>query len=145
MSLGSAARNGPAAPEMDLESHGFWAALRSRRIVLQRCESCDHLRFPPMPACPFCGAVRLTEVEVSGRGRVYSYVRVHRALTAAMRTEAPYVIAVVQLDEGPRIVGRIEEGGAAIDVDAQVIPRFVEHGTWTELRFDVADAVVTSP
>lgn len=138
-------RNAPQPPQPDLVSHFYWDGLRNSRILLQRCESCGRFRFPPMPGCPYCGATGSCETEVSGRGRIYSYVRVHRALTSAMQTEVPYVIAVVELDEGPRIAGRIEDGAAALDIDAPTVPRFVDHGSWIELRFVLSDTHAVAP
>ena len=122
-------------PVPDLESRPFWDALRQHRIVLQRCDSCESVRFPLMPACPHCGARGHQEVEALGGGRVHALVRVHRALTPAMRDEVPYAVAVVQLDEGPRMIARVEEGSGATHIDARVRAAFVDHDGWTELRF----------
>ena len=126
------------APVADLESARWWEALREHRVVLQRCDAGGHLRFPPMPSCPYCGTRGFSEVEVSGRGRIYAMVRVHRALTPAMADEVPYAVATVELDEGPRVVARLEEGDGALRIDEAVRPRFVDHDGWTELRFEPA-------
>ncbi len=128
------------APAADLESATWWEALRRHRVVLQRCDAHGHLRFPPMPTCPYCGSRGHTEVEVSGRGRVHAMVRVHRALTPAMAGEVPYAVATVQLDEGPRLVARVEESGDAVAIDDVVRPCFVDHDGWTELRFAPAES-----
>ena len=124
------------APEPDVESAAYWEALRRHRVVVQRCTSCLRHRFPPMPACPYCGARGVEQVTVAGTGRIYSFVRVHRALTPAMAGEVPYAVAVVQLDEGPRLIGRVADAAQAA-IDAAVAPLFVDHDTWTELRFSV--------
>jgi uncharacterized protein len=123
------------APQPDIESAPYWGALRAHRIVLQRCTACGKHRFPPMPTCPYCGARGREDVEVAGTGRVYSFVRVHRALTPAMAGETPYAVATVELDEGPRMVGRVDESAAAVAIGDAVRPQFVDHDTWTELRF----------
>jgi len=126
------------APQVDVESKPYWDALREHRIMLQRCNACHRVRFPPMPGCPYCGARGFEHVDVDGTGRVYSFVRVHRALTPAMENEVPYVVAVVQLDNaGPRMIGRVDGDPAAVAIDDTVAPRFVDHDTWTELRFSV--------
>jgi uncharacterized OB-fold protein len=122
-------------PQPDIESAPYWEALRDHRIVLQRCTACGKHRFPPMPTCPYCGARGREDVAVAGTGRVYSFVRVHRALTPAMEGETPYAVAVVELDEGPRMVGRVDEQSAAVAIGDAVTPQFVDHDTWTELRF----------
>lgn len=128
----------PPGPHPDIESEPFWEALRNHRLSLQRCPACGRLRFPPMPGCPYCGSDRAAAwVDVPGRGRVYSYVRVHRALTSAMVGATPYVVAVVELDEGPRLVGRLGAGADVVDIDDRVAAIFVDRGSWTELRWNV--------
>jgi uncharacterized OB-fold protein len=87
-----------------------------------------------MPACPYCGTFGGVEVAVAGTGRVYSFVRVHRALTAAFADEVPYSVATVDLDGGGRVFARIVPPDAAA-VGLEVRPVFVDHAGWTELRF----------
>lgn len=128
----------PAAPLADEESSRYWRALAEHRIELQCCGACDRRRFPPMPSCPYCGTGGGHEVDVPGTGVVYSWIRVHRAMTPAMRDQVPYCIVTVDLDGGGRLFGRLT-GAAAIAVGAPVRPAFVDHDGWTELRFEVAD------
>ena len=131
------------APVADRESAPFWDGLAARRIVVQACRACGRQRFPRMPSCPYCGQPGRTDVVVPGTGRVYSWVRVHRLLSAgagagagddADEGELPYAVVTVTLDTGPRIVGRLEPADRAA-VDLPVRPLFVDHGGWTELRF----------
>jgi uncharacterized OB-fold protein len=126
-------------PAVDVESRPYWDALRDHRITLQRCTACGRLRFPPMPGCPYCGARGYEREDVSGTGGIYSFVRVHRALTPSMEGEVPYVVAVVELDEGPRMIGRVDAPDVmAVAIGDRVQPRFVDHDAWTELRFTPA-------
>jgi uncharacterized protein len=128
------------SPEVDAESEPFWSALREHRVVVQQCAACGRLRFPLMPGCPYCGTGGRRQVEVSGRGRIYSLVRVHRALTPAMDNQVPYVVAVVQLDDGgPRMIVRVDGDPLAVSFGDAVMPRFVDHDGWTELRFRRAE------
>ncbi|MHB8463478.1 MAG: Zn-ribbon domain-containing OB-fold protein, partial [Acidimicrobiales bacterium] len=115
----------------------YWDGLRQHRISLQQCDRCGQRRFPPMPGCPHCGATAWTEVAIGGEGAVYSWVRVHRALTEEMTGEVPYSVAVVDLDGGGRMVARVDEP-SAVAVGARATPHFVDHATWTELRYEVA-------
>ena len=121
---------------MDADSAPFHAALAEHRIVLQRCDGCGRHRFPPMPTCPWCGDRAATEVESPGTGRIYSWVTVHRALTATMADQVPYTIATVALDEGCRMFGRLAEA-TPVEAEAAVEPVFVDHPDRTELRFRV--------
>ena len=83
-------------------------------------------------AIPWCATPGGTDVESNGHGVVYSWVTVHRQLTVPR--DVPYTVATVQLDDGPRMLGRLDGQAAA---DARVEPAFVDHDDWTELRFRV--------
>jgi len=128
-------------PVPDEHSAAFWQGLAERRIVLQRCAACTRRRFPRLPSCPYCGAPGGDDVDVPGTGTVYSFVRPHRALSAAYAAVAPYAIATVDLDGGGRMFGRvIPAAGCAIG--QRVRPDFADHGDheqpgWTELYFRV--------
>jgi hypothetical protein len=107
----------------------FWDALRRHELVVQQCASCRRLRFVPTELCPACGSAAATWAPVSGRGRVYTFTVVHRAPTPAYQADAPYALAYVELDEGPRMPARL------VDVD----PAAVEVGLPVEVVFaDVA-------
>jgi len=124
-------------PTTDQLSEPFWAALVDRRVLVQECPACGRRRFPRLPSCPYCAAEGGDDVEVPGTGTVYSFVRVHRALTPASADEVPYCVATVDLDGGGRIHGRVEPPEAT-EIGLSVRPRFVDHGDWTELRFEPA-------
>jgi uncharacterized OB-fold protein len=124
------------APTPDQLSEPFWAALAERRVLVQECPECGRRRFPRLPSCPYCAAEGGTDIEVPGTGTVYSFVRMHRALTPAMADEVPYTIATVDLDGGGRIFARVEPA-EAVEIGVAVSPVFVDHDGWTELRFAV--------
>ncbi|HZP31064.1 MAG TPA: OB-fold domain-containing protein [Acidimicrobiia bacterium] len=121
-------------PVADRESAFYWDGLRAHRLLVQRCAACGRHRFPPMPACPHCGAVGGETVELDGRGTVYSWIVVHRAFNPALASDVPYTVATVELAPGCRTVGRVE-GDAALAAGDAVAPLFVDHEGWTELRF----------
>jgi uncharacterized OB-fold protein len=127
--------SGPLAELADEDSASYWAALAEHRIVLQRCDVCRRLRFPPGPRCPYCGSPRSTPEENDGHGEVYSYVRVHRAMSPEMRDAVPYVVATITLDGGPRVLARIEDDRGGTAIGERVRPVFVDHDGWTELRY----------
>lgn len=122
----------------DGDSAPFWAGLADHRVVVQGCPACLRRRMPPMPSCPYCAAPGAEALEVAGTGTVYSWVRVHRAMSEAMADEVPYCIVTVDLDGGGRLFGRLA-GTGPVAIGARVIPAFADHDTWTELRFAVAD------
>lgn len=91
-------------PAASPETAHFWSAAREGRLVLQRCEDCDHVYFPPRPFCAKCNSRNVVIQEASGRATLYSYVISQRP---APGFDAPYAIAVVTLEEGPRMMTNI--------------------------------------
>ncbi len=87
-------------PRPTPETQHFWDGTREHELRLQRCDACDKVYFPPRPFCPGCASREVSVFKASGRGILYSYVINHRA---APGFEPPYSIAVVELDEGPRM------------------------------------------
>jgi uncharacterized OB-fold protein len=107
------------------ETKPFWQGTREGILRLQRCDACDHVYFPPRPFCPKCAGRAVTWFAASGRGSLYSYVINHRP---APGFEAPYSIAVVQLDEGPRMLTNIVDcpqtpEALALDMPVEVVFR----------------------
>lgn len=130
-------------PEPDLESQAYWNGLKEHRIDLQKCSDCTRVRFPAMVTCPYCGSRAFETVSVSGNGTVYSWVVVHRPFHPAFADAIPYVIASVDLDEGPRMVGRLEGGEPRCDLP--VTAKYVDHEGWTEVRFDIDESIELAP
>jgi len=75
--------------------------------VMPRCEECGRFAFPPTVACLACGGERFAWVEVSGRGKVFSFVVYHRVYNEWFRDKVPYVVAVIELEEGPRLISNV--------------------------------------
>lgn len=93
-----------ALPAPTPETQHFWDGTREGKLKLQRCTSCSHTYFPPRPFCPECASRDVEIYDASGTGILYSYVINHRAPKG---WDAPYAIAVVELDEGPRLMTNI--------------------------------------
>ena len=86
------------------ETQHFWEGTRAGEIRLQRCTACDKSYVPPRPFCPKCGSREVKVIKASGNGVLHSYVIHHRP---APGFTPPYSIAVVQLEEGPRMMTNI--------------------------------------
>lgn len=86
-------------PVVDLDSGPFWAAAHSHRLEIQRCGDCGTLRFPVKPICPCCHSWSSTWTEVSGKGRVCSWVTTHHVTHPAFARRLPYVVLYVELAE----------------------------------------------
>lgn len=102
-------------PVTDADSEPWWQGVREGRLLLQRCDACGRCRFPPLPDCPYCGAAGHRVETASGRGRIYSWITVNRALSERFAGQEPYTVVTVDLDEGGRIFGRLLEGAAVPD------------------------------
>jgi uncharacterized protein len=92
-------------PAVSPDTEFFWAGTIRRELRIQRCGACGVLRHPPGPMCLACGAAKPDYVIAAGTGEVYSYV-VHHHPPVPGR-QAPFVVALVQLTEGVRIVGEL--------------------------------------
>lgn len=92
-------------PMKNRDTEFFWEGTGLGELRIQSCNACGALRFPPGPACPDCGALDRGHVVASGRGTVFSYV-VHRHPPVPGR-ELPILIALVDLEEGVRMVGEL--------------------------------------
>lgn len=77
------------------------------RFTLPRCGDCGKFHFYPRPVCPHCASTRIAWADASGRGEVYSHSTVYRAPSPEFKKDLPYVIAIVQTDEGPHLLSRI--------------------------------------
>jgi uncharacterized protein len=93
-------------PEITPETRHFWEGTGTGELRLQKCAACNRVYFPPRPFCPQCGSPDVSVFRASGRATLYSYVIHQRPAPGFV---PPYSIAVVQLDEGPRMMTNIVE------------------------------------
>lgn len=89
----------------DLNLELFQQIVRTGRMHVQRCSTCGQFSHPPRYYCSNCFSPDWEFTEISGRGTVYSHTLSHFTAEAAWKDEVPYATVVVELDEGPRIVG----------------------------------------
>jgi hypothetical protein len=98
----------------------FWAAAREDRLVTQQCGECGYLRWPPGPVCNECLTPGGEWTELSPTGTLYSYAEYHRALDPAFQADIPYVVGLVELDQGPRMYGLLRSRPGTADVGRKV-------------------------
>ena len=106
-----------AIPVPTPETQHFWDAAKAGELTLQRCKACAHTYFPPRPFCPECASRNVEIYSASGKATLFSYVINHRAPKG---WDAPYSIAVVALEEGPRMMTNIiniEQTPEALELD----------------------------
>jgi uncharacterized OB-fold protein len=94
-------------PQPTGDSAHFWKACSEGQLTLQRCGACGRLQFYPRLYCAHCLSPQMTWEIVSGKGEVYSYSTIHRALSPAFKDQIPYVVAAIDLAEGPRMMTRL--------------------------------------
>ena len=90
----------PIADEM---SKPFWDAINERRLTVQNCTGCNTLQYPPRPACQDCGSESLEWKEVEGKGHVLSFFVVYDGRYQVRIPDQPYNVAIVALDEDPKV------------------------------------------
>ncbi len=105
-------------PSVNRDTEYFWDGCREGELRIQRCGGCGLLRHPPGPMCPECGATKPKYLVSDGRGVVYSYVVHHHPQVPGKQT--PFVIALVELDEGVRMLGELD-GEPSIGLPVEVV------------------------
>ncbi len=122
-------------PTVSADLAPFFEAAKAGQLVLQKCDSCGMLRFPPRELCSHCLATGANWVTVSGRGQIFSYNIIHQVYHPGFAADVPYSVVVVQLEEGARMVSNL--------VDVQ--PRDVRCGMPVEVVFEKLNDEITLP
>ncbi len=110
------------------ESRAFWEGTKAKKLMLPRCDACGQFWFPPSERCPHCLSLNFGWHETKGEGRIYSFVVYHRVYHPGFEGEVPYVVAIVELDEGPRLITNIVDAPEKVRCDARVRVHFVDAG-----------------
>ncbi len=92
-------------PQPTVFTEPFWSACQDQKLTVRACEDCGHLFLPGGPACPKCWSANLISKPVSGHGEVFSFVIYRRTYHPAI--PAPYVVALIALHEGPRLISNV--------------------------------------
>jgi uncharacterized protein len=97
----------PLPHPMTPEAKPYWDGLRQQKLMLPRCRACGRAFFYPRVLCPRCHAPDIEWVQSSGRGRLHSFGIVYQTISKAFKVKAPYVLAMVELEEGPRLMSNL--------------------------------------
>ncbi len=100
--------NDKPAPIPNSDTRPFWEACNEERLIFQRCRACGYHQFYPRSLCKKCASEALEWVTAEPRGTVYSFTVQHRAPTQAFRDDCPYVIALVDLEDGIRLMMNVK-------------------------------------
>lgn len=112
------------SPIVDPGTEPYWNGLKQGKLLLRHCRGCGKPHFYPREVCPHCHSLDLDWIEASGQGAIYSYTVAHRSAGPAYADDVPYTIAIVELDEGPRMMTWIVEAKDGVTIGARVKVRF---------------------
>lgn len=118
-------------------SRKFWEAARRHELVIPRCRRCNKFFFYPREVCPTCLHGDIEWQKVSGNGRLHSFTVIHQPANPNFLEDVPYVYAMVQLDEGPRIISNLTDcapADAAVDMAVTAVYEDVTPD-WTLVKF----------
>jgi uncharacterized OB-fold protein len=110
-------------PVADWETRAYWEGTGRHEIVLQRCSDCGVVQFRPRSICASCLSSAIEDFVACGRGFVYSFTVTHQNQHPGFREACPYVLAYVQLEEGPQLLTHIvgcEPEKVRIDMPVEV-------------------------
>ena len=124
-------------PVPDPLTRPFWESLRAHAIQLQRCGDCARFIYYPRAVCPSCLSDDLAWTPVTGRGVVHAFTIPSRHPTPAFGADVPYVVALIELDEGARILSNL--------VDVEPRPEAVKIGMPVEIVYDDVTEEITLP
>ena len=109
-------------PTPDDHTQAFWDAARRGTLLIKRCSACGRAHYYPRPFCPYCWSLEVSWETAGGGGTLYTYSVVHQNDLPPINERVPYVAAVVELDEGPRMMTNIVD----CDIDALRVGMAVE-------------------
>lgn len=115
-------------PEIDPDSRPFWEAATRHELAFQRCEDCGRAVFYPRNICPHCQGQRLTWTTSAGRGTIHSYTVARKPAGPAFVDLVPLTVALIDLDEGYRMMSNVLGDPDRVSIGATVAVTFEEIG-----------------
>jgi uncharacterized OB-fold protein len=94
----------PLPQPMTPEAKPYWEGARDGKLMIPKCRACGRAFMYPRVLCPFCASRDIAWIQASGRGRLYSFEIAHQILNKAFKVKTPVVLAMVELEEGPRLL-----------------------------------------
>ena len=87
----------------------FWKYCKEKKLAFQKCSDCGKVRWPYSIACPECHSFNYEIIFSSGKGIIYSYVVYNVPFDKEFKDKVPYVVGIIELEEGVRILSNIVE------------------------------------
>lgn len=121
-------------PIPNADSIPYWSAAREERLVIRQCKECGEKHFMPRHLCPHCWSDQLEWIDASGAGTVHSFTVIRRASDPAFADLVPYVLALIELEEGPRMMSNIVGPDALnVKIGDRVTVTFEDRGDGAKL------------
>jgi uncharacterized OB-fold protein len=112
-------------PTIEADTREFWDATAEGRLLLRHCRACDEVHYYPRNFCPSCWSDDVDWVEAKGTGSLYTWSLVMQNDLPPFHEQVPYVAAIVELDEGPRMMTRLVDcDESALEVGQRFAARF---------------------
>ena len=111
-------------PSVEPVAAPFYEGMAQHKVMIQQCVSCSTYLPPAQVVCDHCGSNTLSWVDVSGHGKIYSYVVYHRSFHPAFNQQVPYTVALIELNEGPRLQAQFIGDGESCYVGMPVEPTY---------------------
>jgi uncharacterized protein len=124
-------------PLVTPESERYWQGCKQHQLWMRYCNPCAKPYFYPRDVCPACGSRDVDWKQMSGRGQIFTFAIAHRAPTPGFRGDVPFVTAIVELDEGPRMMTNI--------VSVEPDPAKIKVGMAVEVTFEDITEEISLP
>jgi uncharacterized OB-fold protein len=119
------------------EAKPYWDGARNGKLMIPKCQACEKTFLYPRVLCPFCASRDISWVQASGRGRLYSFEIAHQILNKAFKVKTPVILAMVELEEGPRMLTNL--------VNVAPDPRALRCDMPVEVVFEQLSAEISLP
>ena len=97
----------PLPQPITAETKPFWDGLREQKLMLPKCGDCGRAFFYPRIICPHCQSRNVGWIQGSGRGKLHSFEIAYQTISRAFKVKPPYVLAMIELEEGPRMLSNL--------------------------------------
>ncbi len=94
-------------PKINPDNAIFWENCKKKKLVFQKCKNCGKIRWPYSIACPECYSFEYEFIESKGNGKIYSYVIYNVPFDKNFKDKVPYIVAIIELDEGVKFLSNI--------------------------------------
>ena len=94
-------------PQTNADNKAFWDGCKEHQLRFEKCRDCQHIRWPPSVICPLCYSRDTELIVASGKGKIHTFTVYHQAFHKSFMNDLPYITAIIELDEGPRLLSNI--------------------------------------